>query len=275
MLGKPWKNFVREGLDVKVCVLRDAAVPCPESLVIESEEGESWSIGIIGATTRDYKGTKKIWSAKGGGNRTVQTEKEDPILSLEQRMTNEVTQVTTPLVFVEAEEEQAIHLESDVPENSKMSKTLKRRLERKKKKSAQKALTDSLNNVVNPAGDGDHLTNDTRLPSEIVDTKGSGTKIESQPTEDTLLPDTLPHVFVELLKKTLEDSLVEKEVMHHGSMECVIRKWTSEDECDAVEGKTASKLAKSAEQVAQRREVPRSFVQKVSGVKTRHKNKYR
>ncbi|CAN1318670.1 DNA polymerase I A, chloroplastic/mitochondrial [Linum perenne] len=196
--------------------------------------------GIIRATTRDYKGTKKIWSAKGGGNRTVQTEKEDPILSPEQRMTNEVTQVTTPLGFVEAEEEQAIDLESDVPENSKMSKTLKRRLERKKKKSAQKELTDSLNNVVNPASDGDHLTNDTRLPSETVDTKGSGTEIESQPTEDTLLPDTLPHAFVELLKKALEDSLVEKEVMHHGSMECVIRKWTSEDECDAVEGKTAS-----------------------------------
>ncbi|CAN1172174.1 hypothetical protein LINPERHAP2_LOCUS30022 [Linum perenne] len=177
---------------------------------------------------------------QGGGNRTVQTEKEDPILSPEQRMTNEVTQVTTPLGFVEAEEEQAIDLESDVPENSKMSKTLKRRLERKKKKSAQKELTDSLNNVVNPASDGDHLTNDTRLPSETVDTKGSGTEIESQPTEDTLLPDTLPHAFVELLKKALEDSLVEKEVMHHGSMECVIRKWTSEDECDAVEGKTAS-----------------------------------
>ncbi|CAN1347128.1 hypothetical protein LINPERPRIM_LOCUS40992 [Linum perenne] len=164
MLGKPWKNFIREGLDVKVCVLRDAAVPCPESLVFESEEGESWCVGIMRATARDYKGTKKIWSTKGGGTKAVQAEKESHIQLLEQRMANEVVQdatesgiqtekedpirspeqrvpfevaQVTPLAEVE---EQDLGLAGAVTENGRMSKTLKRRLERKKKKTAQKNI---------------------------------------------------------------------------------------------------------------------------------------
>ncbi|CAN1319647.1 hypothetical protein LINPERPRIM_LOCUS31329 [Linum perenne] len=265
MLGKPWKNFIREGLDVKVCVLRDAAVPCPETLVIESEEGESWCVGIIRATARDYKGTRKIWSTKEGGTRAVQAEKEchiqipeqsvvvqnaiesgiekeDPIRSPEHRVPIEVAQVT-PLAEVE---EQRLGLEGDVTEKGRMSKTLKRRLERKKKKSAQKTLTDSLNNVVTPDDE-----------EELIDgTKGSEEK-EIQ-HEDASLPVSSP--------------MIEEE--EHG-MDCEIRKWTSADERDAIEGKTASKLAKSAEQLVQRKEMSQSFVQRVSGVKTRHKNKYR
>ncbi|CAN1293832.1 hypothetical protein LINPERPRIM_LOCUS22202 [Linum perenne] len=34
------RKFVREGLDIKVCIIRDKAVPCPKSISIFDEEEE-------------------------------------------------------------------------------------------------------------------------------------------------------------------------------------------------------------------------------------------
>ncbi|CAN1318075.1 hypothetical protein LINPERPRIM_LOCUS30657 [Linum perenne] len=33
-IGKPVRKFVRDGLDVKVCIIRDKAIPCPESVML-------------------------------------------------------------------------------------------------------------------------------------------------------------------------------------------------------------------------------------------------
>ncbi|CAN1339535.1 hypothetical protein LINPERPRIM_LOCUS38527 [Linum perenne] len=55
LLGKPWKKFVREGLDVNVCVLRDRAVVCPEIVMIELDDGEMCRVEVVQAKAREYK----------------------------------------------------------------------------------------------------------------------------------------------------------------------------------------------------------------------------
>ncbi|CAN1334241.1 hypothetical protein LINPERPRIM_LOCUS36329 [Linum perenne] len=62
LIGKPMRNFVREGLDIKVCIIRDKAVPCPKSISVFDEE-EEHVIPMIQAKARDYRkeGRKQIW----------------------------------------------------------------------------------------------------------------------------------------------------------------------------------------------------------------------
>ncbi|CAN1301851.1 hypothetical protein LINPERPRIM_LOCUS25163 [Linum perenne] len=58
-IGKPMKKFVREGLDVKVCVIRNQTVPCPGELKIELDDGSTCAIGIVQMKAREY-GKKPI-----------------------------------------------------------------------------------------------------------------------------------------------------------------------------------------------------------------------
>ncbi|CAN1318378.1 hypothetical protein LINPERPRIM_LOCUS30796 [Linum perenne] len=53
LIGKPVRKFVRDGLDVKVCIIRDKAVPCPESVMLLDEE-EEHVIPVALAKARDY-----------------------------------------------------------------------------------------------------------------------------------------------------------------------------------------------------------------------------
>ncbi|CAN1318060.1 hypothetical protein LINPERPRIM_LOCUS30650 [Linum perenne] len=72
MLGKPVKRFVRDGLDVKVCILRDKAVPCPEEIGLEMEEGEICPIAVEQVKAREYGGKKhSVWLPKSSGVQKV------------------------------------------------------------------------------------------------------------------------------------------------------------------------------------------------------------
>ncbi|CAN1291440.1 hypothetical protein LINPERPRIM_LOCUS21146 [Linum perenne] len=53
LIGKPVRNFVRDGLDIKVCIIRDKAIPCPESLKILDED-ERHIIQVFQAKARVY-----------------------------------------------------------------------------------------------------------------------------------------------------------------------------------------------------------------------------
>ncbi|CAN1316289.1 hypothetical protein LINPERPRIM_LOCUS30017, partial [Linum perenne] len=64
-IGKPMRKFVREGLDIKVCIIIDKAIPCPESISVFDEEDEH-VIPVIQAKARDYRA--------GGRKRRVRTE---------------------------------------------------------------------------------------------------------------------------------------------------------------------------------------------------------
>ncbi|CAN1247887.1 hypothetical protein LINPERPRIM_LOCUS6534 [Linum perenne] len=68
MLGNPVKRFVRDGLDVKVCILRDKAVPCPEEIGVEMEEGEICPVAVEQVKAREYSGKMhSVWLPKGSG----------------------------------------------------------------------------------------------------------------------------------------------------------------------------------------------------------------
>ncbi|CAN1339870.1 hypothetical protein LINPERPRIM_LOCUS38649, partial [Linum perenne] len=47
MIGTSLKKFVREGLDVRVCIIRDKAIPCPTSLTLILEDGGNIVIEVL------------------------------------------------------------------------------------------------------------------------------------------------------------------------------------------------------------------------------------
>ncbi|CAN1217095.1 hypothetical protein LINPERPRIM_LOCUS892 [Linum perenne] len=65
-IGKPLNKFVREGTDVKVCLLRDRAIPCPDRVQVELEIDEVTDIMIVQFQARDYKkeSGKRVWMVK-------------------------------------------------------------------------------------------------------------------------------------------------------------------------------------------------------------------
>ncbi|CAN1338928.1 hypothetical protein LINPERPRIM_LOCUS38281 [Linum perenne] len=56
------RKFVREGLDIKVVIMKDKAIPCPESISVFDEDEEQ-VILVIQVKAKDYRkeGTKQIW----------------------------------------------------------------------------------------------------------------------------------------------------------------------------------------------------------------------
>ncbi|CAN1314946.1 hypothetical protein LINPERPRIM_LOCUS29525, partial [Linum perenne] len=54
LIGKPLRKFVREGLDIKVCIIRDRAIPCPDTVKLIDVD-EEHVIQVVQAKARDYK----------------------------------------------------------------------------------------------------------------------------------------------------------------------------------------------------------------------------
>ncbi|CAN1323393.1 hypothetical protein LINPERPRIM_LOCUS32714 [Linum perenne] len=77
-IGKPLNKFVRDGVNIRVCLLRDRAIPCPEKLVIElPKEEERYEVKIVQPRAREYGKTGgKIWRMKAdpSGKEQVQAE---------------------------------------------------------------------------------------------------------------------------------------------------------------------------------------------------------
>ncbi|CAN1261887.1 hypothetical protein LINPERPRIM_LOCUS11044 [Linum perenne] len=62
LIGKPLRKFIREGLNVKACIIRDKAIPCPEKLSIEMEDDEIVSIEVVQVKPREYNVVRKrVW----------------------------------------------------------------------------------------------------------------------------------------------------------------------------------------------------------------------
>ncbi|CAN1346972.1 hypothetical protein LINPERPRIM_LOCUS40943 [Linum perenne] len=268
LLGKPWKNFVREGLDVKVCVLRDVAVPCPELIEMETENGDLWRMEVVRAIARDYKGTRKVWTqvhkeAKAVAGVDVPTHSPDP------RVINDAVLVqVTPTV--EAANKQVVADGSGKPTNSK---TIKRRMERKKKKSAKKALSDSLEAVEDVLDIEGHISDEGENELNEIETEDVSPDVAEEGHDDANLETSEGLVEENVSSTHSNDGRVIQ--IGNESVEGNVRAWTVDDERDYKEGKTASKMQKSAERASHGRGIPQNFVQRVSGVKTRHKNKYR
>ncbi|CAN1318456.1 hypothetical protein LINPERPRIM_LOCUS30820 [Linum perenne] len=48
------KNFVHEGLDIKVCLLRNRTIPCPSVVKVELDDGEVCAIEVVQMQAREY-----------------------------------------------------------------------------------------------------------------------------------------------------------------------------------------------------------------------------
>ncbi|CAN1261828.1 hypothetical protein LINPERPRIM_LOCUS11023, partial [Linum perenne] len=101
MLGKPIKRFVRDGLDVKVCILRDKTVPCPEGIGLELEEGEICPMEVEQVKAREYSGKMhSVWMPKGSGvhkEACLSSGKGDKAVMVENRPTSEESPVNPDL----------------------------------------------------------------------------------------------------------------------------------------------------------------------------------
>ncbi|CAN1293976.1 hypothetical protein LINPERPRIM_LOCUS22267 [Linum perenne] len=64
-IGKPLNKFVRDGVNIRVCVLRDRAIPCPEKLVIEISKTDRFEVMVVQPKAREYGKTgTKLWRVK-------------------------------------------------------------------------------------------------------------------------------------------------------------------------------------------------------------------
>ncbi|CAN1791660.1 hypothetical protein LINPERHAP1_LOCUS19411 [Linum perenne] len=59
-VGTPFNKFIRDGLDVKVCGVKDVSVEVPASLMVVLEGGEQSSISVECREPRTYKGKEKV-----------------------------------------------------------------------------------------------------------------------------------------------------------------------------------------------------------------------
>ncbi|CAN1298893.1 hypothetical protein LINPERPRIM_LOCUS23987 [Linum perenne] len=136
LIGKPVKKFIREGLDVKVCILRDKACVCPKTLSLEVENGEIVNVGVSQMIAREYNvGQRREWRKK-----TVPLEKHvpagDPIIldcdGVIRKTTQKEGDVKTPIG-----DEKAASESTSIPQASKKKS-------KKKRKKAQKGLVKDL-----------------------------------------------------------------------------------------------------------------------------------
>ncbi|CAN1337965.1 hypothetical protein LINPERPRIM_LOCUS37837, partial [Linum perenne] len=139
LIGKPVRNFVRDGLDIKVCIIRDKAIPCPESLKILDED-EEHIIQVIQAKARIY--TNKTFERQIYRPKVIRVE---PEVKSDQGTTSlEVEVVVATLISPEKEvqsppviQEESSSKRQD--EGSGGKKTKKRRKNAKRKLLAEAA----------------------------------------------------------------------------------------------------------------------------------------
>ncbi|CAN1135966.1 hypothetical protein LINPERPRIM_LOCUS20806 [Linum perenne] len=174
-----------------------------------------------------------------------------------------------------------------------MSKTEKRRNSRKKKKSAQKALTDTLNNMHsqgNASGGigapkgldaGSNYTNSVHFPQSFHSGNPLGAvnanapsiegKIHQYPFRVPYAPET--YMQVEGVPKQQLDSQLSS-VMVSEQKEGDVSTWNSKDERDFLDGKASTKKVVTANAKLLGKQI-KQVDKLISGVKTRHKSKHR
>ncbi|CAN1321409.1 hypothetical protein LINPERPRIM_LOCUS32026 [Linum perenne] len=149
LIGKPLRKFIREGLDVKACIIRDKAIPCPEKLSIEMEDDEIVSIEVVQVKPGEYNvGQKRVWRVVQDQRKpTKEPLKQDVPIILDSegivRVTGENDKVEgteTPMGTGKANAEV-----SSVPQASKKKS-------KKKKKKSQKRLGSAMDSAVEEGG---------------------------------------------------------------------------------------------------------------------------
>ncbi|CAN1320927.1 hypothetical protein LINPERPRIM_LOCUS31879 [Linum perenne] len=193
LIGKPLRKFVSEGLDIKVCIIRDRAIPCPDTVKLIDVD-EEHVIQVIQAKARDYKREvrKQIYVPKiKAGTKVKVTEakhkesevKEDEMANEEKNKDDKEVEV---VVNVEAESKTAENKETLIPEGGGTQQVHstggKKKRPKRKKKSAKKNLESDLSpEMVEESADDQHAkgndTNDGNDPASSVEGTGSPAEV--------------------------------------------------------------------------------------------------
>ncbi|CAN1318896.1 hypothetical protein LINPERPRIM_LOCUS31000 [Linum perenne] len=303
LIGKPLRKFVREGLDIKVCIIRDRAIPCPDSVKLIDVD-EEHVIQVVQAKARDYKREvkKQIYVPKvkiGAEVKVPEVEnkelyKEDEVVNGVNNDDKEVEVVVNVedesrpaeskegvnnddkevevVVNVEDESRSAESKETHTPEGGmtqQMQSTGgKKKRPKRKKKSAKKKLEAELSpGTVGESADHQHAkgndANDGNEPASSIEGTCPPAEV-SVPREIETEPDKGSSVSTRLVNQL--HSLPEELQLKNGE----ISKWSSDEE--PVENHTVRK-ANLGDFMQHCKHVKKKY--QVSGVKTRYKNSLR
>ncbi|CAN1293555.1 hypothetical protein LINPERPRIM_LOCUS22070 [Linum perenne] len=279
LIGKPLRKFVREGLDIKVCIIRDRAIPCPEAVKLIDVD-EEHVIQVVQAKARDYKREvrKQIYVPKikigaevkaTEDDQKGQETKEDEMVDGEKKNDDKDVE---DVVNEEAVSKSAENKETHTPEGDatqKMQSTGgKKKRPKRKKKSAKKKLESALSTgEVEESADDQHAkgndTNDGNEPASSMEGTGSPEEV-SVPQGIETEPDKGSPASSSLVSQL--HSLSEELRLKNGE----ISKWSSDEE--SVVNHTVRK-ANLGDFMQHCKHVKKKYL--VSGVKTRYKNSLR
>ncbi|CAN1308282.1 hypothetical protein LINPERPRIM_LOCUS27317 [Linum perenne] len=198
LIGKPIKKFIREGLDVKVCIVRDKACPCPEVLSLEMINEEIVNIEVVQVKPREYNGgQKRIWRVvKDQKKNDIPEKAADPIILDSDGIVRDNVQVEN--VEDVASAVPAGSVESvvtptgaeKVTESSSIPLSGKKKTKKKKKK-AQKKLGGDMDGV---SGEGGSQSANVYVQDSIAGnetepfTKGEGSPTNVIHAQETEMP---------------------------------------------------------------------------------------
>ncbi|CAN1269838.1 hypothetical protein LINPERPRIM_LOCUS13725 [Linum perenne] len=298
LIGKPLRKFVREGLDIKVCIIRDRAIPCPDSVTLIDID-EEHVIQVVQAKARDYKREVKrqIYVPKVKKDAEVKvTEDGNKELPKEDEVINDANNDKVQVEIVVNEEdgsrptgskeggsnddkevEVVINVEdmnrpvgnneTHTPEGGMQMQNTggKKKRPKRKKKSAKKKLDAELSSeMVGESNDDQHVKgNDADVGNEPASSiEGTGSPIEvSVPREFETEPGSVSTRLVNQLH-----SLPEELQLKNGE----ISKWSSDEEpmvSHTVRKANLGDFMQHCKHVKKKSQV--------SGVKTRYKNSLR
>ncbi|CAN1262327.1 hypothetical protein LINPERPRIM_LOCUS11243 [Linum perenne] len=151
LIGKPLRKFVREGLDIKVCIIRDRDIPCPDTVRLIDVD-EEHVIQVIQAKARDYKREvkKQIYVPKvNAGTKAKVTEPEHKEANMANGEENKDGNEVEVIVNVEEVESnyagnEGTHTPVGDEAQQRQSTVGKKKRPKRKKKSAKKNLENEL-----------------------------------------------------------------------------------------------------------------------------------
>ncbi|CAN1241434.1 hypothetical protein LINPERPRIM_LOCUS4956 [Linum perenne] len=241
LIGKPVRNFVRDGLDIKVCIIRDKAIPCPENLKILDEDDQH-VIQVIQAKARVY--TSKTFERQVYRPKVrVEPEKksdqeakspegvEKEIVVLENKSDQEANSpevVAATLVSPEREVQTQSSPVMQVEPSSKGQDEGSRGKKKRRKNAKRKLIsaTAEANNEMKPADDEQVFETGT---DPVLPNEGIGSPVDIEVTAGT----------VEGPKPSQLSVLPEDLRLRDGE----ISKWTSEEEPEGYLEKSKNEFA--------------------------------
>ncbi|CAN1337481.1 hypothetical protein LINPERPRIM_LOCUS37615 [Linum perenne] len=266
-IGKPLTKFVRDGATIKVCVLRDRAVTCPEVLKIDFSETERFCIEVVQHKPREYRrgvvragaGQKIEWQRKVDTENGAKVDKDEGN-GAEPLVKGKDPPATPIQITVIEDGDVAVDTgNSSVQQSEDISRAAKKKSRKKRqKKSKEKEIVEI----------ADEVPQSKRLPNKIV---FSGNDVASSP-EGTASPaegDFVKGIGVTEDAVIPQSNIVPNEIIVSEEVESQAEPLLQDGHLNDVEdrdeipessgrGKPAKKQAKG-----------------VSGVKTWFKNKFR